>query len=416
MDDDHRQGSYRRAGAGGTATLRRALGLWLLILYGLGTIIGAGIYVLVGAVADAAAYAAPISFVLAGVLAGLTGLSYAELSARFPEAAGAAAYVKEGFGSDALSRLVGFLVVGVGVFLAASLARGAVGYINRFVEVPEVPAGLALIAAFTLIACLGVAQSIRLAALMTLIEIAGLAIVIAGGGPSLSALPEVLPRMMPAGLAAWGGIAAGTFLAFFAFLGFEDIVNMAEETKSAARTLPRAILLTILFSTLIYGTVALVAVTAVPMERLAGSRAPLELITEGASWVPRGTLSAIALVAVPNGILITLVMLARILYGMARRGWVPSGLGHVNPVTRTPLRTTFLAGGVVLILTAAIEFIGLVTLTSAVNLFVFTVVNLALWRLHRRPAPAGLPFTVPRWCPPLGAAFSIGLLVAQIFF
>lgn len=399
---------------GGGATLRRALGLWLLVLYGLGSIIGAGIYVLVGAVADAAGYGAPLSFLLAGVLAGLTGLSYAELSARFPEAAGAAVYVKEAFGSDALSRLVGGLVVLVGVFLSASLARGAVGYIQRFADVPELPTALALVAGFTLIACLGVAQSIRFAALMTLVEVAGLVIVIAAGAPSLARLPEIWPDMVPAAT-AWAGIGSGAFLAYFAFLGFEDIVNMAEETHAAERTLPRAIIVTILLTTLIYGAVALVAVTAVPMTELAGSRAPLELIAQAASWVPAGTLSAIALIAVPNGILITLVMLARILYGMARRGWVPRGLAYVNPVTRTPLRTTFLIGGIVLIVTAGIEFIGLVTLTSAVNLFVFIVVNLALVKLHRAGADSRLAIRVPRWCPVLAAACSLALLAVYLF-
>lgn len=396
------------------ATLRRALGLWLLVLYGLGSIIGAGIYVLVGAVAEAAGYGAPLSFLLAGALAALTGLTYAELSARFPEAAGAAVYVKEAFGSDAVSRLIGFLVVTVGLFLAASLAHGVVGYINRFVTVPELPTALAIVAAFTVIACLGVGQSVRFAALMTVIEVAGLVIVIAAGAPSLVRLPELLGAMAPGDVAAWKGIGAGAFLAFFAFLGFEDIVNMAEETRAAQRTLPRAIVLTIVVTTLIYGAIALVAVTAVPMERLAGSRAPLELITEGAGWVPAGTLSAIALVAVPNGILITLVMLARILYGMARRGWVPGGLGHVNPVTRTPVRATVLIGGIVLLFTAGIGFIGLVSLTSAVNLFVFTVVNLALWKLHRTGREDGLPIHVPRWCPPLAAASSLGLLAVEL--
>jgi APA family basic amino acid/polyamine antiporter len=398
----------------GGASLRRALGLWLLVLYGLGSIIGAGIYVLVGAVADAAGYAAPLSFLLAGVLAALTGLSYAELSARYPEAAGAAVYVKEAFGSDALSRLVGGLVVLVGVFLSASLARGAVGYIQRFADLPELPTALALVVGFTLIACLGVAHSVRFAALMTLIEIAGLVIVIAAGTPSLVRLPEVWPEMVPQA-AAWAGIGAGAFLAFFAFLGFEDIVNMAEETHAAERTLPRAIIVTITLTTLIYGAVALVAVTAVPMERLAGSRAPLELIAQSASWVPDGTLSVIALIAVPNGILITLVMLARILYGMARRGWLPLGLGYVNSATRTPVRATLLIGVIVLVFTAGIEFIGLVTLTSAVNLFIFTVVNLALAKLHRADSGGDLAIRVPRWCPPVAAVCSLGLLAVSLF-
>ena len=395
------------------ATLRRALGLWLLVFYGLGTIIGAGIYVLIGAVAGVAGRAAPLAFAVAGALAGLTGLSYAELAARYPEAAGAAAYVKEAFGSDALSRLVGFAVVAVGVFLTASLARGAVGYIERFVAVPELPAALALIAAFTGIACVGVAGALRLAAAMTVLELAGLALVVAAGAPALERLPEALPEMVPLEPAAWAGIAAGAFLAFFAFLGFEDIVNMAEETHAAERTVPRAILLAIALSTAIYAVVAVVAVVAVPMETLAGSRAPLELVVRDARWLPAGTLSVIALIAVPNGILITLVMLARLLYGMARRGWLPAALGHVNARTRTPVRTTLLAGAVALAFTAAVGFVGLVTLTSAVNLAVFAVVNLALWRLHRARPRADLPIRVPAWCPPVAAGLSVALLAAQ---
>lgn len=413
MSEEHHGGGFAdETGTGGPATLRRILGLWLLVLYGLGSIIGAGIYVLVGAVADSAGYGAPLSFLLAGVLAGLTGLSYAELAARFPEASGAAAYVKEAFGSDMFSRLIGFMVVAVGMFLAASLAHGAVGYINRFVSVPEQPAALSLIAGFTLVACLGVAESIKFAALLTLIEIGGLAIVIAAGAPHLTSLPEILPLMAPSQPVAWGGIVAGAFLAFFAFLGFEDIVNMAEETTEAPRTLPKAIIITIILTSVLYGLVALVAVTAVPMDRLAGSRAPLELVAAGAAWVPSGTLSAIALIAVPNGILITLVMLSRILYGMARRGWLPAALAHVSPVTRTPLRATFLVGGVVLGLTAGIAFVGLVTLTSAINLVVFIAVNLALWKLHRVGGRESPTFQVPRWCPPLAAACCFALLAA----
>jgi len=393
------------------ATLNRALGLWILVFYGLGSIIGAGIYVLIGAVADVSGYGAPLAFILAGVLAGLTGLSYAELSARFPEAAGAAAYVQEAFGQDWLSRAVGFAVVAVGVFLSGSLAHGAVGYITGFVEVPPLPTSLALVVLFTVIAALAVDQSLRLAAAMTVVEIGGLVFVVVAGAPALSNLPDILPQMMPGGSVAVMAIVSGAFLAFFAFLGFEDIVNMAEETHRPEHTVPRAVLLAIILSTLIYALVTLVALAAVPMEQLQGSRAPLELVMAGSSWAPKNLLSVIALLAIPNGILITIVMLARILYGMARRGWLPAGLAHVTRLTRTPVRTTLLAGALVFIFTAGFDFIGLVTLTSGLNLMVFTVVNLALWRLHRTHPRKGLAFAVPSWCPPLAAAFSLGLLL-----
>jgi amino acid transporter len=395
------------------ATLRRVLGLWILVFYGLGSIVGAGIYVLIGAVAGVSGFGAPLAFVVAGVLAGLTGLSYAELSARYPEAAGAAAYVQEGFGRAWLSRIVGFAVVAVGLFLTGSLAHGVVGYINEFIAVPPLPAALAVVVLFTAVACIGVGSSLTLAAVMTAVEIGGLAIVAAVGAPSLVRLPEVAPLMVPGDLTAALAVTTGIFLAFFAFLGFEDIVNMAEETRAPERTLPRAVLLSILLATVIYAVIAVVAVVAVPLADLAASRAPLELIMGRAPWAPHGLLSFIAIIAIPNGILITLVMLGRILYGMARRGWLPAALGVVNPWTRTPLRTTVIAGGLAVAFTAAVDFIGLVTLTSAVNLCVFSIVNLALWRLHRTQPRPDLSIRAWAWCPPLAAGFSVALIALQ---
>lgn len=393
--------------------LRRVLGLWLLVFYGLGSIIGAGIYVLIGVVAGTSGYAAPLAFALAGLLAALTGLSYAELAARHPEAAGAAAYVQEAFGRAWLARLIGFAVVAVGMFLTSSLARGVVGYIDAFVVVPETATALVIIAVFTGVACLGVGFAMRLAAWMTVIEIGGLVIVMIAGAPALAKLPEILPAMTPATAAAWGGIVAGAFFAFFAFLGFEDIVNMAEEARDPERTLPRAIILAIVISTAVYFIIALIAVAAVPMAELAGSRAPLEAVMAFNPWVPKGVLAAIAVIAIPNGILITLVMLGRILYGMARRGWLPAALGHVGALTHTPVRATVLAGAIAFLFTALVPFIGLVTLTSAVNLCVFATVNMALWRLHRARPRDGLAFHVPDWVPLAGAACCVGLLAAE---
>jgi amino acid transporter len=237
--------------------------------------------------------------------------------------------------------------------------------------------------------------------------------VVVAGAPALDHLPDIAGQLLPKGGAGVLAIASGVFLAFFAFLGFEDIVNMAEETRDPGRTLPRAILLSIALAAVIYGIVALVAVAAVPLADLAASRAPLELVMARADWAPRHLLSVIALIAIPNGILITLVMLGRILYGMARRGWLPAALGIVNPLTRTPLRTTLLGGALALAFTATVDFIGLVTLTSAVNLCVFFTVNLALARLQVVRPRNDLEFHAPRWCPPLGAAICVALLALE---
>jgi len=389
------------------------LGTPLLVFYGLGVIIGAGIYVLVGSVVDAAGEAAPWSFVLAGALAGLTGLCYAELAVRFPEAAGAAAYVKEAFGSDRLSQLTGLAVAAVVVVSTASIARGSVGYIEVFLAWPDAVIAGGVVLLSTAIACLGVRESVGLAAAMTLVEIGGLLLVVAAGWPALQAAParmgELMPALDPTQLA---GVAAGAFLAFFAFIGFENLANMAEEARRPERSLPRAILISLGLSTLLYALVTAVTILALPHEELAASPAPLLLVTEEADWFSSDLFAAIALVAVANGVLIEIVMLARLLYGMTRRGWLPAWLGLVSPRLGTPLPATLCGGGIVFVLTVAVPFLHLVALTSTITLLVFALVNLALWRLQRqRPRSSG--FRVPRFVPPLAAIANVALAVAQ---
>ncbi|MGF1624645.1 MAG: APC family permease, partial [Alphaproteobacteria bacterium] len=386
----------------------------LLVFYGLGIVIGAGIYVLVGSVVGAAGAAAPWAFVLAGVLAGLTGLCYAELAARFPEAAGAAAYVKEAFGSDRLSQLVGLAVAAVVVLSTASIARGAVGYAEAFLSWPvEVVAG-GLVVLFTAIACLGVRESVGFAAAMTVLEIAGLLFVVGAGWTAFATLPDRLDELLPfADTGALAGIAAGAFLAFFAFIGFENLANMAEEAAEPERSIPRAILISLGVSTLLYVVVTLVTILALTLEQIVASPAPLLLVAARVEWFSYRLFAAIALIAVANGVLIELVMLARLLYGMARRGWLPRGLGTVGRRWRTPVAATLVGGGVVLLFTVAVPFISLVATTSLVTLLVFTVVNLALWQLHRRhPRRSG--FRVPRWVPPLAAAGNAALAVMVV--
>jgi APA family basic amino acid/polyamine antiporter len=393
--------------------LRRVLGTPLLVFYGLGVIIGAGIYVLVGSVVAVAGHAAPWSFVLAGVLAGLTGLCYAELAVRFPEAAGAAAYVKEAFGSDRLSQLTGLAVAAVVVVSTASIARGSVGYIQVFLSWPDPAIAGGLVLLFTAVACLGVRESVGLAAAMTAVEIGGLLLVVAAGGPALRALPqrigELLPALDPGALA---GVAVGAFLAFFAFIGFENLANMAEEARRPERSLPRAILISLGLSTLLYALVTAVTILAIPHEELAASSAPLLLVAEEAAWFSSDLFAAIALIAVANGVLIELVMLGRLLYGMTRRGWLPSWLGAVHPRLRTPIPATLCGGAAVFALTVAVPFLHLVAVTSTITLLVFALVNLALWRLQRRqPRDAG--FRVPQFIPPMAAVANLALAVAQ---
>jgi amino acid transporter len=394
--------------------LRRVLGTPLLVFYGLGVIIGAGIYVLVGSVIGEAGGAAPWSFVLAGLLAGLTALSYAELAVRYPEAAGAAAYVKEAFGSDRVSQLTGLAVAAVVILSTASIARGSAGYLQVFIQWPDALIAGAVVLLFTAIACVRVRESVGLAAAMTLIEIGGLLLVLAAGWPSLDLLSQRAGELVPSpDPAAWAGIAAGAFLAFFAFIGFENLANMAEEARAPERSLPRAILMSLALATLLYAAVTAVTVLAVPFGELMASSAPLLLVARNAPWFSADIFALIALVAVANGVLIELVMLGRLLYGMARRGWLPGWLAAVDPRQRTPIRATICGGAAVLALTVALPFVSLVAVTSTLTLLVFAVVNLALWRLQQqRPRTAG--FRVPRAIPPAATIANIGLAAAQL--
>ena len=400
-------------GAPGTG-LRRSLGLGMLTLYGVGIIVGAGIYVLIGEVVGAAGFSAPLSFLIAGILVAPTGYSYAELVARFPEAAGQAAYVRHAFNSITLSRIVGFAVAAVGILAAASIARGAAAYLGDLAPIP-VPLGAAgLVILFTGIACLGVRQSVGIAAVMTFAELLGLAYVIIAGGHQVWQTGTVVPLSELADLtAAPAGIAAGAFIAFFAFLGFENMANMAEEAEDAYRALPLAIFLALAISTLLYIAVATVAVISVPLETLVSSPTPLRDVVASSPIGNAEIFGSVALIATANGVLIEILMVARVSYGMAHRGWLPAWFAAVWPRSRTPVRTTLIAGAIVLLLAVPFDVGELAAMTSNVLLSLFVIVNLALMRLQHVAPRDDLPIRAPRWLPPLGAAGAAALLAAQ---
>lgn len=396
-----------------THRLNRTLSLWLLTFYGLGTIVGAGIYIVVGEVAKQAGMGTPLAFLSAGLIAACTGLAYAELAARFPDAAGAAAYVSEGLRSPLMARVTGLLVLATGIVIAASLARGAAGYLSEFVAIPMPLLSGLFVVLFTGIACLNVRESVGLAALLTIVELFGLLLVIAAGSPALSAFPARMAEMIPHQIAGWADVSTGAFLAFFAYIGFESLANMAEEAKNPERDLPRAILLSIAISSALYVSVAVVVVLAVPMASLIVSTAPLALVMETSPWIPAELLVVIALIAIPNGLLADLLMTARLLYGMGKRGLAPEWLAIVSAKQRIPVVATLTAGAATLIFAVLIPFTQLVSATSAMTLIVFLLVNLALWRLHRTNRHSGA-IRAPRWMPPLAILFCLGLLLSEV--
>lgn len=395
--------------------LKRALSLPLVTFYGIGTILGAGIYVLVGKVAGYAGLYTPVAFLLAALLAGFSAFSYAELSARFPVSAGEAVYVERGLGWRKLSLLVGLAIVLIGTISTATLIHGFVGYLEVFFDLP--PAAVIVLVGLALgaVVAWGISQSVLVATVMTLLEIGGLLLIIGVAGDSLARLPELGPEMVPPfELSAWHGIVLGSIIAFYAYIGFEDIVNVAEEVRQPQRNLPRAIVIALLVTTLFYLLIAVVAVLSMAPAQLAQSDAPLAMLYTEATGRSPVVITAISLVSVLNGALVQIIMASRVLYGMSRQGWLPAWLGRVHPRTRTPLHATGLVTLGVLLFALWLPLLSLAKLTSFFTLLVFSLINLSLWQVKRRtPEPAGI-LVVPRWVPIGGFLASGGFLLYQL--
>jgi amino acid transporter len=395
-----------QAGPGSPAPpqLRRVLTLWPLIFYGLGIIVGAGIYVSIGAVIGRAGESAPVSFLLAGVAAALTGLCYAELGSRFPEASGGVSYVRHGFGSDRLANATAIAMTLAVAIAAASIARGPAQYLSVLVPLAEPILITGVVVVFTLVALSGVQSSVGIAAAMGFIEIVGLIVATAMG--LISAPDFHLPDLVPATVEGWKLTLSGAFIAFFAFIGFETLANLAEEVKEPRRTLPRGILGAVGASVVLYVAVSL----SVVMSGTTGEQPLLALFRGmGASMF-----AVVGTIAVANGVLVQIVMLARLFYGMARGGQLPAMLARVHPRTQTPAPATVLAGGIVLITALAVPFEPLLMLTNAITLGIFTLVALALWRVKLRREPvSGQIFTVSILVPPCAALVCVLLILSE---
>jgi amino acid transporter len=393
--------------------LDRTLGTRQLTFYGIGTMMGAGIYVLVGKVAGVAGMYGPCAFLLAAVLAGLTAWSYAELSTRYPKSGGEVVYVQRAFRRKALSALVGWSVIATGVVSASAILRGFVGYLDVFVVVPHGLAIAAVVLLFFLIAILGVRRSLDLIGAITVLEVLGLLVVIALAGDALGTIGQRAHELVPTTFDpdTTVPILSGAFLAFFAFIGFEDLANVAEEAKDPSRSLPKAILYSLVVTTVLYVAISLVAVLSLPMERLVASEAPLAEIL-----APRGPryvlfISAISLVAVVNGALAQIIMSARVLFGMAEEGMAPRLFGRVLPSQRTPMWATALVCVVILVLATSFPVTELAAITSTIILFVFTLVNLALVRIKVLHPHANGAVRTPLLVPVLGFLCSLALLL-----
>tara|TARA_R110002074_G_scaffold110849_3_gene238416 strand:- start:119 stop:1357 length:1239 start_codon:yes stop_codon:yes gene_type:complete len=398
-----------------TVHLKRSIGLTGLVLYGLGVTIGAGIYVLVGETIVRAGPYAPAAFLLSAIVMGFTAASFAELSGRVPQAAGEAVYVEKSFGLPWLTIVIGLAVLVEAMIAASAIAVGSAGYVGELIDLPKEVLVICIVLLMAAIAAWGIRESVAIAGAMTLVEVTGLLVIIYFGlvndPESLRALPPAL-MPPPTDWSALSGVLAASMITFFAFIGFDDVVNLVEEAKNPKKIMPWAIGITLSIVTVLYILVSFVAAQNISVEDLTGSSAPISLLFERLTGLPPFVITLVAIIATMNGVVIILIMAARVAYGMAQEGRLPAWIGVVSPRTKTPLRATVLVAVVVLVLAIFTPLDTLAETSSQVLLGVFVMINLALvwFKLKGVPAPADA-FTVHIAFPIAGAVFCVALLL-----
>ena len=370
--------------------LKPVLGRVQLVFYSVGVIIGAGIYSVIGAVAGIAGESLWLSFVAGAAVALLTGLSYAEMTTSFPTAGAEYVYIRQAFpGADWASFAVGWIILFGAAATAATVAVAFGGYLRTFWDVPIFVSAPALLLICTGFNIWGLRESSWLNIIFTTIEVCGLLLVIAAGltRPHIMQ-PLLTPDIHP-------GIVAGAAILFFVYLGFEEIANLAEEVREPARDMPPAILWSIAITTLLYILVSLAAVALVSTAELAASQAPLATAVEKVWPGAGGFLSAIALFATANTVLITLIASSRLAFSMARDREAPITLARLSVKRRTPWIAALLAFGMSALLLPVGEIAILAGLSSFAALLAFLAVNVALIALRYRQPDHKRPFRVP---------------------
>lgn len=398
--------------------LHRAISRNMLLLLVVGDVLGAGVYALVGEVGGRVGGAIWAAFLFALALAIFTAFAYAELVTKYPRAAGAALYVNKAWKRPYLTFLVAFAVMCSGLTSAAALSRAFGGdYLSVFVDAPTVLVGLLFIAGVALINFRGISESAKLNIALTTIEVVGLILVvvigvaaIADGGATVDTSRAL---EFKDGESVFAAMIGGAGLAFFALIGFEDSVNMAEETHEPTRDYPRALFGGLLIAGTIYLVVTVVASMAVPTAELAGSDGPLlEVVQLGPLAMPTEVFSAIALFALANGALINMIMASRVLYGMSREQILPSALGKVHAGRQTPWVAIMVTTAITMLLIASGDLAQLADTTVLLLLLVFAIVNVAVIVLRRDTVPHA-HFRSPTVIPLIGAAVSVGLMTTK---
>ncbi|GGF94015.1 amino acid permease [Rhodococcoides trifolii] len=367
--------------------LKRAISAKMLFVFILGDVLGAGIYALVGEIAGEVGGAVWVPLAVALLMAMLTAASYAELVTKYPRAGGAAVFARRAYKSPIVSFMVGFSMLAAGVTSAGGLALAFSGdYLQVFVDVPAVPAALIFLLVVALLNARGITESLRANLVMTVVEVSGLVLVIALAGLVLSRGDGTPSRVLEFDDSTTPALAVlgAALLAFYSFVGFETSANMAEEVHDVSRVYPRALFTALATAGVVYVLVGLAVTTVVPPETLAQSSGPLlEVVAAADAGIPPWLFSLVALIAVANGALLTMIMASRLTFGMARDGLLPSALSKVLPGRQTPWVAIIATTVVAMILCATGSVAALAETVVLLLLVVFVSTNIAVLVLRR---------------------------------
>ncbi|WP_123024266.1 APC family permease [Mycolicibacterium stellerae] len=402
--------------AGADGKLKRKITGPLLFLFILGDVLGAGIYALMGVLSEDVGGALWAPLLTALFLALLTAGSYAELVTKYPKAGGAAVFAERAYRQPMVSFLVGFCMLAAGVTSAAGLALAFAGdYLATFVDIPTIPAAIGFLALVAGLNARGISESVKSNVVMTVIELSGLLIVVVAvsvmvgrGGGDVGRITQ-----FPDGATPALAILGGAIVAYYSFVGFETSANVAEEIRNPSKVYPRALFGALITAGVVYAMVGVASATALSSRELAESSGPLlSVVAASGVGIPDWLFSAIALVAVANGALLTMIMASRLTYGMAEHGLLPSVLGKVLSQRRTPWVAIVVTTAVAALLTMAGDLSTLAETVVLLLLFVFISTNVAVLVL-RRHTVEHQHFRVWTAVPVLGVASCVLLLTQQ---
>ncbi|MFX1327819.1 MAG: APC family permease [Promethearchaeota archaeon] len=373
--------------------LKRRVSLFALTIYGVGNILGAGIYGLIGSVVGITGNLSWLSFILASITGAFTGLSYAELSAMYPKSAAEFVYTEEAFKKRILSFILGWIIIFSGVLSASTVSLVFGGYLSDLFNVTSifinVILAIILVILLSIINLIGIKTSTRTNIIFTLIEASGLIIIIILG---FSGDQKPNYFILPSG-SSFLVVFSAVALVFFAFIGFEDIANIAEEVKEPQKNLPKAIIYSIIITTILYCFTAISVVKILPYSTIAASNAPLKQVAEKILGSAGGIiLSLIALFATANTVLIMLIVTSRMMYGMARDKALPDRLSKISPKYRTPIISVLLTACCTIIPI----FFGDISIVAHATVFgvliTFFLVNISLIALRKSKPELERPF------------------------